>query len=379
MFDVTPTPCPVRSPTLRSVSPSVSSSASYQWPPISVFVDAGEVVGREVEGPGAPVREPQGAAPRRQHGLLQLDRDPVFGLRGLPLVVERVTGLADHPLAAAQFADVPQHGPHRGGAAVSVEHRFAHHVHGPDVAVPACDAELAVDGPGVDEAVRDHRRQLRPVLVEDQGRHLVEGERRSGGVAAQDLVELPGPTGLVRQQVPLGAADPAEQRARRGRGRFQGGRRGRRAVPQLSQMLVEVVELVQGQVVQGALPATPRVVRSVPLGVAPHRVHVALEPPRLRYERVDRAASGRLGGWAVRGEVGRHDALRCGDDTTKADGGTVTTVAQPATPCKGFGNTPYGGASGICHSLTELLRGRREARRSNAQVVGYTGHLTTRG
>ncbi|GAA2294822.1 hypothetical protein GCM10010234_40570 [Streptomyces hawaiiensis] len=143
-------------------------------------------------------------------------------------------------------------------------------------------------------------------------------------------------------------------------------------------MFVEVVELVQGQVVQGALPALARLIRSFPLGVAAHRVHVALEPPRLRYERVDRAARGRLGGWAVRGEVGRHDALRCGDGTTKADGGTVTTVAQPATPCKGFDDTRYGGASGICHSLTELLRGRRGVHHPEIQVVEYTRHLTLR-
>ncbi|GAA3291070.1 hypothetical protein GCM10020295_06950 [Streptomyces cinereospinus] len=86
---------------------------------------------------------------------------------------------------------------------------------------------------------------------------------------------------------------------------------GEGAVAQLCQMRVQVVELVQGEVAQGALPAVLRV-RSVSLGVPPYGVHLALEPPRLRYQRVHRAASGRLGGGAVRGQMGRHDALRCG-------------------------------------------------------------------
>ncbi|GAA3587016.1 hypothetical protein GCM10022295_80680 [Streptomyces osmaniensis] len=103
-------------------------------------------------------------------------------------------------------------------------------------------------------------------------------------------------------------------------------------------MLVEIVELVQGEVAQRSLPPLLRV-RSVALGVPPHGVDIALEPPCLRYERIDGATTWRLGGGAVRREMGRHDALRCGDGTTKADGRTVTTVAQPATRCKGFGNT----------------------------------------
>ncbi|RSO03201.1 hypothetical protein DMH26_12535 [Streptomyces sp. WAC 05379] len=69
-----------------------------------------------------------------------------------------------------------------------------------------------------------------------------------------------------------------------------------------------------------------------------------------RYRPDTRTLTWRLGGGAVRREMGRHDALRCGDGTTKADGRTVTTVAQPATRCKGFGNTRFGGASGICQS-----------------------------
>lgn len=41
MPDVTATPCPVRSPTLNSVSPSASWIASYQSPPINALVDEG--------------------------------------------------------------------------------------------------------------------------------------------------------------------------------------------------------------------------------------------------------------------------------------------------------------------------------------------------
>ena len=44
-------------------------------------------MGGEVQRLGALVREPQGAAPRRQHGLLQLDREPVLGLRAVPVVL----------------------------------------------------------------------------------------------------------------------------------------------------------------------------------------------------------------------------------------------------------------------------------------------------
>ena len=143
-------------------------------------------------------------------------------------------------------------------------------------------------------------------------------------------------------------------------------------------------ELMQRQVVQRALPPLLRVRSVVTVRVPAYGVHVALEPPRLRYERVDRAAPWRLGGGAVRREMGRHDALRCGDGTTKADGGTVTTVAQPATPCKGFGNTRYGGASGICHRLhgascrrTSGGRGRGgPSRRWSTRLEGLSGWST---
>lgn len=81
------------------------------------------------------------------------------------------------------------------------------------------------------------------------------------------------------------------------------------AVPQLREVLVQVVELVHREIAQCALPALPGV-RAVDGGVTSYGVHLAAQLPRLRDQRVDRAAPGRLRGGAVRGEMGRHDALR---------------------------------------------------------------------
>jgi hypothetical protein len=60
-------------------------------------------------------------------------------------------------------------------------------------------------------------------------------------------------------------------------------------------VFVEVVELVHRQIAQRALPASLGV-RTVEGGVPPYGVHLAAQPSRLRNERVDRAAPGRLGG-----------------------------------------------------------------------------------
>src|SRR5690606_39982953 len=101
--------------------------------------------------------------------------------------------------------------------------------------------------------------------------------------------------------------------------------------------------LLDRPVGRGALAAVLRV-RPGGRCAPPYRVHVALGTPGPGDERVDGAASRRLGGGAVRGEGGRHDALRCGTVRPEAEKGTVTTVAQPATARKGFGNTRFGGA-----------------------------------
>jgi hypothetical protein len=60
-------------------------------------------------------------------------------------------------------------------------------------------------------------------------------------------------------------------------------------------VLVEVVELVHRQIAQRALPASLRVL-AVDGSVTPYGVHLTAQPPRLRDERVDRAALGRLSG-----------------------------------------------------------------------------------
>ncbi len=233
----------------------------------------------------------------------------MLGLRETAALVQRVTGLAHGPPPAAQFADVPQYRPHRDGGAVGVEHGFAHHVHGALRAVGAQDAELPVDGAGVDQTVRDHRGQSRAVVLVHEGGEFVEGEGGGRGIAAEDPVQLAGPRGPVGQQVPLGGPDPAEQRpaggpglrgGRRWAGRGGvGGREGRGAVTQLGQMGVQIGELVQRQIVQSALPAGLGI-RTVRGRLAPYGVHVAAQPPGPREQRVDRAAPGRLRGGAVR-------------------------------------------------------------------------------
>ena len=167
-------------------------------------------------------------------------------------------------------------------------------------------------------------------------------------------------TGLVRQQVPLGAADPAEQRAAAGE---RAARFARRAAAsgvdgtgggpslQLAKVLVEVVELVQREVAQRALPA-PLGVRSVARGAS--RRTASTSPLSRRVCVISASTEPRSGGWAAGRSAERWDGMTHSDAGTvrpRLDGRTVTTVAQAATRCKGFGNTRYGGASGICHSL----------------------------
>ncbi len=120
-------------------------------------------------------------------------------------------------------------------------------------------------------------------------------------------------------------------------------------------MRAEIVELMDRQVAQGALPAHLRVVLVDQGGVPPHRVHIAAQPLRPVDQRVDGIALGRLGGGAVRGGVGRHVVLRYRRGTTRSEGGPNTTVAQPAGARKGFGNTRCVLASGICQRLAGTL------------------------
>ena len=219
---------------------------------------------------GPPVRrEAQGAAPRREHRLLQLDREPVLGLRDLPLALQRVTGLPQGALAAAQVADVADHRPHRDGAAVRAEHRLAHHVDGAHRAVGPHDAELAVDRPPVDQAAGHHVGEHLLVLGEQPGRQLVQGERAVLRGAAEDAVQLVGPLHTVGEQVPLRAARPAERAdGRRVRQPVLGGQVGKGSprrdvqvdsLAQLAQVRAQVVELVDGEVAQRPLPAKLRV------------------------------------------------------------------------------------------------------------------------
>lgn len=103
------------------------------------------------------------------------------------------------------------------------------------------------------------------------------------------------PTRLSRE--PCGARGRRRGGAGRGRGgaRVGGAGDGRRAVPQLGQMLVQVAELVQGEVAQRPLPPAPGVRHVVPC-LPPHGVDLALEPARLRCQGVDRTAPRRLAG-----------------------------------------------------------------------------------
>ncbi len=259
-----------------------------------------------------------------------------------PQAVRRVTGLVHLLPAPPQLADVPQDGPHGGRAAVGVEHRLAHHVHGAELAVAAHDAELAVDGLAVHQTVGEQRRQHRGVLLDEPGGQLVEGERAVLRAPAEEREELLGPGHLVGEQVPLGAARPAGRDAaglRRGRLAAGSGLRavggGGQAGAQLAQVFVEAVHVVRGQLAQGALPAQLRVARALRVGrrLAQHGVDAASEPPGLRDERVDRAALGRLGGGTIRGQWGRHHVLRYGRAAGGDVGGAagrlaVTTVAQ---------------------------------------------------
>ncbi len=116
-------------------------------------------------------------------------------------------------------------------------------------------------------------------------------------------------------------------------------------------MSAEIVEVVDGEVAQRPLPAQLGVVGLVTgrRGLPAYGVQAAPQPACLGDQGLDHVALGRLGGWSVREEMGRHDVLRYqaapGPGLTE---GPVTTVAQAATARKGFGITRYGGAFGIC-------------------------------
>ncbi len=282
--------------------------------------------------------------PRRKHGLLQLDREPVLApRRGVPVPVQRVTGLAHRPSAAAQFADVAQDRPHGDGAAVGAEHRFAHHVHGPYVVVRVHHTELPVDGTAVDQAAGDHLGQPRPVLVEHEGGQFVEGERGAAGSRPRIRYSSPDqltssvrrshsalPTLLSREA--RGAAQTARvtpRRTRRARAAgppaaAPGARPGRRA---------------------GASPgrtARDASAPGVPASAGVSRRTASTSPLSRRVCEMSASTGAPPGGRAAGRSAERGDGMTHSDAGRyglRAGGETVTTVAQPATPCKGFGNT----------------------------------------
>ncbi len=316
-----------------------------------------EVVRGHVERGRPVVGEVQRAAPGRQDGLLEFDGDPALGALDVPAALQARPALPDRPLAAPQFADVAQDGPHGGGAAVGVEDGFARHVDGAHPAVGPYDPELAVDRLPVDQAVRHHPLEEGLVLGEDHRGHLVERHRAVLPGAPEHPVQLLGPADLVGEQVPLGAADPGEERAgaRRcgqavrgaGIGRevrvldgLSAGLRPRRhlhrhARAQLPQLGAEVVELVHGEVAQGALPPLPRVVL-VRRGVPADGVDLAAQAAGLRDQRVHRARLRRLGG-TVREQRGRHVVLRYRRGAaTGQEGARVRLLHSPGRPVRGL-------------------------------------------
>ncbi len=242
----------------------------------------------------------------------------MFGPGHLFLVPQGVLGPAHQVCAATQCADVAQDRPHRRGAAVRVENGFAHHVQRPHVAVGQQDPEFAVYRPAVHQAVGHHGRQEGLVLGEEHRRQLVEGQASDARSPAEDLTELVGPADLVGEQVPLRASHSAQQGARRRPGRRPGGPVSRGlggrhvgdAVPQLSQILAEVVQLMDGEVAECPLPAQLGIVVVDDGGVAPYRVHIAAQQPGPVDQGVDGVPLGRLWGGGVRKQMGRHLVLR---------------------------------------------------------------------
>lgn len=117
--------------------------------------------------------------------------------------LQTVPGLPHRPLAAPQFADVAEHGPHGRGAAVGVQDGLAGHVHRTDAAVGPDDPELPVDRLPVDQAVGHQALEHGLVLGEHHGGHLVQRHGAALARASEDLEQFFGPTDLVGQQVPL--------------------------------------------------------------------------------------------------------------------------------------------------------------------------------
>ncbi|CAM5666616.1 hypothetical protein SCALM49S_07910 [Streptomyces californicus] len=80
--------------------------------------------------------------------------------------------------------------------------------------------------------------------------------------------------------------------------------------PQPAQVLVQTVQVLHGQLVQGALPAPTGVVLVEQEGVAPYGVDIAAQPPCALDQGVDGVTRGRSWCGAVREEGGRHLVLR---------------------------------------------------------------------
>ncbi|CAM5662569.1 hypothetical protein SCYAM73S_02971 [Streptomyces cyaneofuscatus] len=75
-------------------------------------------------------------------------------------------------------------------------------------------------------------------------------------------------------------------------------------------MLVEVVEMLDGQVAQGALPACLGVVLVAHRRVPPHGFHISAQSARTVDQGVDGIMRGGLWCGAVREQMGRHLVLR---------------------------------------------------------------------
>ncbi|CAM5650189.1 hypothetical protein SBADM41S_03314 [Streptomyces badius] len=266
-------------------------------------------------------------------------------------------------LAAAQLADVPQDRPHGGRAAL-----------GSRTGSPVmCSVRVSPSGRTIRNSPSIGRPSTRqPVTMavstgwssgsSADGRSSRERGAESSGLPKISYSSSDQLDSSVRR-FRLGAAHPAQQGT--GLGVLRGflaprggasGARARQTRPELAQMLAEGVQVVHGQLAQGALPAQLRVVLVGHDGVPPHGVHISAQSARPVDQVVDRRrARGRLWCGAVREEGGRHLVLRCRRGLAGSEGGPLPTVAQAAAGRKGFGDTRCVVASGICQRLAEMV------------------------
>lgn len=84
-------------------------------------------------------------------------------------------------------------------------------------------------------------------------------------------------------------------------------------------MRAEIVEMMDRQLTERALPAQLWIVLVDQRRVPPHRIHISAQPTCPVDQHVDRIALGRLWGGAVRGQMGRHLVLRYRRGTTRSE------------------------------------------------------------